>query len=754
MKKRNGFSTIAAMILMVLALPVAVVLVKNNQELRKSAAGNHFICSWHRLYNLSQKWFSICEGPENYKDAIGRGENLGYCQMLQDDSHYNGCRADGYPSNDKEVRWVYKGPRGDTCTYKWDFCSSEASGKNCEQEISRSWNFAECAKCKQIDVNWNMIIPREDQPIYPDDPVDGAQPIPPATNDGSHIFPMVVIKKITAYNWHPAMTKTNNNTKIDWSSPQTLMDFRIKIFNPSNTEISSTDILHGDSHINCSYATTDSYDERDNLNHYVICNLQNYIIYTREDLTNFQYPQQYSLKVWVKIASYGEDGWVDYDYTSPDNKLFNCVSTVTGPTITPTPTFTPTQTPTSTITPTLTPTQTPTPTPTQTPTPTTTPTPTPTNTPTPKPNICGYTPCDNSSSPCQSGLICVDANNGNSYCSMPQFEDACVARPSFSSCCTAPPPTSTPTPTITPTPAEICKGQFEIKIWKDWRDSSCNGCNRIIDNCDHAWSDKTYQYTITYYDSNNTQVGSVAHGSCVASNGSCGPFDLNIPSGGHAIVKVTQESMTQGWASITQVEQSLTIYEDQKGIFKYLICLDRMCNDTCIASGVVNGQENFSEIITLNSSSCQPLSSVQNTPTSTRNTPTLAIPPTGTPRPTSRSLPTPKPTILISGSCDTVGGKCTYKWRSCSNGHIESKTSSCQKWYYKCCLPPQSSNDVKPTPTTKPVPTAKPVSQSCSTSGGKCTYKWRSCGNGYVESKNKDENSSCGGWFYKCCLPF
>ncbi|MBU1089153.1 hypothetical protein KKA02_04745, partial [Patescibacteria group bacterium] len=412
-----------------------------------------------------------------------------------------------------------------------------------------------------------------------------------------------------------------------------------------------------------------------------------------------------------------------------------------------------------------------------TPTSTITPTLTPTNTPTPKPNICGYTPCDNSSSPCQSGLICVDANNGNSYCSMPQFEDACIASPSFSSCCTVPTPTSTitptltptqtptptptktPTPTITPTPAEICKGQFEIKIWKDWRDTGCNGCNRVIDNCDHAWSDKTYQYTITYYDSSNRQVGSVVRSSCLASNGSCGPFDLDIPISGYAVVVVTQEPMIQGWASITQVVQSLTIYEDQKGIFKYLICLDTMCNDTCIASGIVNGQENFSEIINLNSSSCQPILLVQNTPTSTRNTPTLAIPPTGTPRPTQRLQPTPT-TAPVSQSCSAVGGKCTYRWRSCSNGHIESKTSSCQKWYYKCCLPPQSSNDVKPTstakpiPTTKPLPTAKPVSQSCSTSGGKCTYKWRSCGNGYVESKNKDENSSCGGWFYKCCLPF
>lgn len=46
---------------------------------------------------------------------------------------------------------------------------------------------------------------------------------------------------------------------------------------------------------------------------------------------------------------------------------------------------------------------------------------------------------------CSSGLTCVVAGNGQSYCSMPAYETACKATPSYNSCCTAPAiPTSAP----------------------------------------------------------------------------------------------------------------------------------------------------------------------------------------------------------------------------------------------------------------------------------------------------------------------
>ncbi|MFZ5376361.1 MAG: LPXTG cell wall anchor domain-containing protein [Patescibacteria group bacterium] len=107
----------------------------------------------------------------------------------------------------------------------------------------------------------------------------------------------------------------------------------------------------------------------------------------------------------------------------------------------PSPTIT-RQSPTPTRRPSVSPTPTrgPSPTPSRTPTPSSTPTPT----ATPAPSECGYTPCTDDNS-CAGELVCVTANNGNNYCSLPQYRTACIASPSVASCCTAA-PTATPTP--------------------------------------------------------------------------------------------------------------------------------------------------------------------------------------------------------------------------------------------------------------------------------------------------------------------
>lgn len=121
------------------------------------------------------------------------------------------------------------------------------------------------------------------------------------------------------------------------------------------------------------------------------------------------------------------------------------------PTPIPTSTTTPINTPTPTTTPIPTNTPTPTPIPTTPPgQPTNTPAPTATNTPgpsaTPVPVLCGTKDCDNTTNPCRSGYICVQANDGSNYCTSPDFQTACKANPSYNNCCTAPgAPTATPT---------------------------------------------------------------------------------------------------------------------------------------------------------------------------------------------------------------------------------------------------------------------------------------------------------------------
>jgi len=130
------------------------------------------------------------------------------------------------------------------------------------------------------------------------------------------------------------------------------------------------------------------------------------------------------------------------------------------PTVTPTPTEEVGAT--NTPTPTLTPEETESPTPTSTPTTAEDNTPTPTSsviaeapTATPIPVACGTKSCDDDTNPCRSDLVCMQANDGSNYCSLPAFQAACKENPSQASCCTAPgEPTEIVLVNATSTPAE------------------------------------------------------------------------------------------------------------------------------------------------------------------------------------------------------------------------------------------------------------------------------------------------------------
>ncbi len=133
----------------------------------------------------------------------------------------------------------------------------------------------------------------------------------------------------------------------------------------------------------------------------------------------------------------------------PSNTPTNTPPVTNTPTPSNTPTNTPTSTPSHTPTPSNTPTGTPPPSNTPTNTPTSTPTPTTPNTPTPTatpiPSACGAPTCDNTTNPCQAGLTCIQANNGQNYCSKPDLQAACKISHTVSSCCNA--STNAPTPT-------------------------------------------------------------------------------------------------------------------------------------------------------------------------------------------------------------------------------------------------------------------------------------------------------------------
>lgn len=98
------------------------------------------------------------------------------------------------------------------------------------------------------------------------------------------------------------------------------------------------------------------------------------------------------------------------------------------------------------------------PTPLPQPTPTSPPSPIPpTNTPvpptaTPVPVSCGGSQCNPAygKSACTAGHECVQANNGQYYCSLPTTVAACKANPSAQNCCNNPAPTNPPTPTALP----------------------------------------------------------------------------------------------------------------------------------------------------------------------------------------------------------------------------------------------------------------------------------------------------------------
>ena len=64
---------------------------------------------------------------------------------------------------------------------------------------------------------------------------------------------------------------------------------------------------------------------------------------------------------------------------------------------------------------------------------------------TPIPVACGTKSCDIATNPCRSGLVCVQADDGSNYCTLPEFESACKSNPSQVSCCT--PAGEDPTPT-------------------------------------------------------------------------------------------------------------------------------------------------------------------------------------------------------------------------------------------------------------------------------------------------------------------
>lgn len=83
-------------------------------------------------------------------------------------------------------------------------------------------------------------------------------------------------------------------------------------------------------------------------------------------------------------------------------------------------------------------------------TPSPSPSPTPVTSSAPKPLSCGTVGCANGTAPCGSGMICVSAANGSSYCALPQYATACQNSPDTKSCCTAPVASVTPKPSVLP----------------------------------------------------------------------------------------------------------------------------------------------------------------------------------------------------------------------------------------------------------------------------------------------------------------
>jgi len=235
--------------------------------------GGDYICSWHR-YQYDENFYTICEGKDspNGKDGVTTQDEMGYCQMQQDDSEYDpNCDCNGCS---KKVTWRFKGPEGETCTYAYNYCNgNETDTCNGENE---QWDFAKCTKCKNLQADWDA-------------------------QTGT-----LTINNIEAENWHPKMDQENNDTKIQY--PDSYVDFLLRIYEDGN-KIKEQNIMGDSSQVSCTYNTTDNYDNRDSTNHYLTCTLENYTI-SNLNLSN---NHQYLLRVWVKAHFKDSSAWREYN---------------------------------------------------------------------------------------------------------------------------------------------------------------------------------------------------------------------------------------------------------------------------------------------------------------------------------------------------------------------------------------------------------------------------------------------------------
>jgi hypothetical protein len=89
----------------------------------------------------------------------------------------------------------------------------------------------------------------------------------------------------------------------------------------------------------------------------------------------------------------------------------------------------------------------------------------PTPTATPMPSECGSTPCDTNDD-CNDDLICITASDNEKYCSKPEYEDACNDSPSIDTCCEEPEATTTPTiePTKSSSSSSSSSSSVSVKI--------------------------------------------------------------------------------------------------------------------------------------------------------------------------------------------------------------------------------------------------------------------------------------------------
>lgn len=149
--------------------------------------------------------------------------------------------------------------------------------------------------------------------------------------------------------------------------------------------------------------------------------------------------------------------------------------------------------------------------------------------------------------------------------------------------------TRTPTPyrTRTPTPKLSC-ASFRVYTKKDWKSTTCDGCNKRIDSCDHNW-DQRYSYRITYSD------GRVVNGNLsYSSANSYSRVRLDMRNSSYADVRLTMGwiGTSPPWYRLTASPKTLRVYRGYEGVFKNLICLKSMCPD-CTANGSLSGSAYF-----------------------------------------------------------------------------------------------------------------------------------------------------------------